>query len=565
MKTKMLILGAVCALLGVVAEVPREGGDPRGRVPFADPYILLHDGVYYAYGTHESNTGIGVATSRDLETWQFMQGKSKDGFALHKDDSFGDKHFWAPEVYRIGGKFVMYYSASTHVCAAVAESPLGPFRQAEKKPLIEPNGTIDNSLFFDTDGKAWMVYVKFDHGNVVYISQMSQDGLSVVPGTERKVLDATEPWELRNPKCHVTEGPFVVYEKGRYILTYSANDYRDPDYAVGVAVAERPEGPWTKCKGSPILRRNWGLAGTGHHSLFKDRQGKWRMVFHAHNGATENGIHPRCMYIGDVEIGGVEGAPELRVGDRLVTCRIEPKREYRPLWSDEFNGTALDTTRWNRCGKGGSDWNRHMSTRPDLVEVKDGALVLWGVVNTETNKDPRPFITGGVQSEHKGTFKLGKVEMRVKFENQKGAWPALWLLPDQRDSKGRGWPWAGEIDIVERLNGDAFVYQTAHSGWTYTKHMGHAPKQGGRAPIRQGDWNVYAVEVTPHALIWSVNGVETFRYWKTDCGDPDQWPFGTPFYVLMDMQLSGKWVGKVDLSTLPVRMYIDWIRVYEAK
>ena len=64
-------------------------------------------------------------------------------------------------------------------------------------------------------------------------------------------------------------------------------------------------------------------------------------------------------------------------------------------------------------------------------------------------------------------------------------------------------------------------------------------------------------------MIWSVNGKETFRYPKTDCGDPDQWPFDKPFYFLLDMQLGGKWVGEVDVSTLPVRMYIDWIRVYK--
>lgn len=206
-----------------------------------------------------------------------------------------------------------------------------------------------------------------------------------------------------------------------------------------------------------------------------------------------------------------------------------------------------------------------MSARPDLVEVKDGALVLWGKVNTDQKADPRPFLTGGVQSKGKGTFGIGKVEMRVKFEDQKGAWPALWLLADQPDSKGRGWPWSGEIDVVERLNGDAFVYQTVHSGWTYVKKHGEEPKHGSKAPIRQGDWNIYGLEITPTSLIWTVNGKETFRYAKTDCGDPDQWPFHVPFYVLMDMQLSGKWVGDVDVSTLPVRMYIDWIRVYEVQ
>ena len=235
------------------------------------------------------------------------------------------------------------------------------------------------------------------------------------------------------------------------------------------------------------------------------------------------------------------------------------------VWSDEFNGTSLDTNRWNRCKQGKSDWNLHMSTRADLVEVKDGMLVLWGVANKDTQTDSRPFLTGGVQSQHKGLMGIGKVEIRCKFEDhQKGAWPALWMLADKPDAQGRNWPWAGEIDIVERLNGDPFVYQTVHSGWTHVKNHKMDPPHGGvKADIKNGEWNIYGLEVKENELVWSVNGVETFRYPKTDCGDPDQWPFGKPFYFLLDMQLSGKWVGDVDISTLPVKMYIDWIRVYE--
>ena len=187
--------------------------------------------------------------------------------------------------------------------------------------------------------------------------------------------------------------------------------------------------------------------------------------------------------------------------------------ERKLVWSDEFNGTELDTKRWNRCGRGMSDWNRHMSTRSDLVELKDGALVLWGVANLNTNDDPRPYLTGGVQSQHKGLMGIGKVEIRVKFEDhQKGAWPALWMLGDQPDAQGRKWPWAGEIDIVERLNGDPYVYHTVHSGWTHVKKHKKDPPHGGvKAAIRNGDWNVYGLEVTEKELIWSVNGAETFR------------------------------------------------------
>lgn len=288
------------------------------RVPFADPYVLYHDGVYYAYGTSRSNEGIGVATSTDLRTWKWWQGKSKDGFALHREDACGEKFFWAPEVYKVGGRFVMYHSASLRVCAAVSDSPLGPFRSLDRKPLLD-SGSIDNSLFVDDDGSAWMFYVHFDHGNIVWRSEMTPDGLHVKPGTQKRVLGPEEPWELKMGR--VTEGPFVIKHDGVYYLTYSANDYKSQDYAIGVATATDPRGPWRKSSGNPVMCRGFGLMGTGHHSFFKDAAGKWRIVFHAHYSADK--IHPRCMYIADVSFTkDKDGQPTLAIGGELITCRF---------------------------------------------------------------------------------------------------------------------------------------------------------------------------------------------------------------------------------------------------
>lgn len=41
-----------------------------------------------------------------------------------------------------------------------------------------------------------------------------------------------------------------------------------------------------------------------------------------------------------------------------------------------------------------------------------------------------------------------------------------------------------------------------------------------------------------------------------------QFPFGVPYYILMDMQIGGAWVGPPDGSELPVEMSIDWVKVY---
>ncbi|MBQ7234825.1 MAG: glycoside hydrolase family 43 protein, partial [Kiritimatiellae bacterium] len=247
--------------------------------------------------------------------WTLGVGRAAEGLALHKGDSYGEHSFWAPEVYRRDGKFIMFYTAQEHVCAAVADSPLGPFRQAEKKPLLERKG-IDNSLFVDADGKAWMVYVHFDRGNTIWLAELEKDCLHVKPGTERMLFRATEPWEMNS----VVEGPFVVKCGRKYSLTYSACDFRNPDYAVGVAFADRPEGPWTKSAANPILQRFRGLEGTGHHSLFKDKSGKWRIVFHAHEAPGRVGL--RRTYIADLIVRGTSAAPELSVGGELIACMI---------------------------------------------------------------------------------------------------------------------------------------------------------------------------------------------------------------------------------------------------
>ena len=311
-KAKLLAAGLAAAMTATAVAAPATDQ----RVPFADPFILLDGDVYYAYGTSSPN-GIAVATSRDLKHWKKDAGRADGHLALHKNDSYGERHFWAPEVYRVNGKYIMYYSAEEHTCAATADHPCGPFRQLEQKPLMSDMKTIDNSLFFDKDGRPWMAFVNIVGGNRIWVAQMEADCLHVKPGTRREILRASEPWELKDPKCHVVEGPFVIYEKGVYILTYSANSYENPDYAVGYATAKSPEGPWTKAKANPILRRRGGV-GTGHHSLFRDKSGRWRIVYHVHDHKGK--IHPRRMLVADFQISGANGAPKPRVSGTTVVC-----------------------------------------------------------------------------------------------------------------------------------------------------------------------------------------------------------------------------------------------------
>lgn len=284
-------------------------------VPVADPYIMAQDGKYYLYGTRTGEAmGFDVYVSNDLERWKMYSS------ALNPSDSYGSTGFWAPEVYYVKAKkkYYMFYTAERKLCVAESGSPLGAFVQTVKKPIREEAG-IDSSVFFDTDGKAYIYFVRFNGGNITWGAELKDNLMEIKDETLSRCIRPDQPWELKASK--VTEGPSVFKKDGVYYLMYSANDYTSQDYAVGYATSTSPLGPWTKSKDNPVLYRYEGLVGVGHGAPFVDKDGQMRYVFHAHKSETE--VHPRSAYIvnmnvkdGEIKMGG--GLIRPVVVDRLV-------------------------------------------------------------------------------------------------------------------------------------------------------------------------------------------------------------------------------------------------------
>ena len=285
--TLLLIVSSSCKGVDKTVDI----ASYTNSVLLADPFIMLYEGVYYAYGTH-SEDGIEVYTSDDLNGW-----KEVPGLALHKDNSIGDKWFWAPEVYYVNGKFYMYYTAEEHMCAATSDSPLGPFIQEVKKPMLEGEKTIDNSLFIDDDGTPYLFFDRFNDGLNIWVAELEEDLITIKKQTLHPCIHVSQEWEKVWPR--VNEGAFVTKHNGMYYMTYSANSYESPFYGVGCATATSIMGEWTKYPDNPLLQKPGNLVGVGHSALFRDKKENLRIVFHAHH--DDKNIHPRKMYIGKVE------------------------------------------------------------------------------------------------------------------------------------------------------------------------------------------------------------------------------------------------------------------------
>lgn len=233
--------------------------------------------------------------------------------------------------------------------------------------------------------------------------------------------------------------------------------------------------------------------------------------------------------------------------------------KYRLVWQDHFDGNTYDNLSWSKITRGNADWKRHMSDADSLYAVRDGRLVLRGAVNTHLDADTARYVTGVLYTKHKRTIMHGKVEVRAKFGSAQGAWPAIWMLPDAEIK----WPEGGEIDIMEHLNHDTIAYQTIHTYYTHVLKKDQNPPHGSTLPIDRDGFNTYAVEILPDSIILSINGKTSLVYPRIETTDKGQFPFGTPYYLLIDMQIEGSWVGKADPKQLPVEMEIDWVKFYE--
>lgn len=261
----------------------------------ADPTIFKDKGNYYLYGT-SSSQGFLVYESTDLKTWRQPKDSTRR-LALKRGEAFGNSGFWAPQVFTFKGGYYMAYTANEQIAIAKASSPMGPFKQDTPVALSGTGKQIDPFVFFDENGKIYLYHVKLQRGNRIFVTEMKPDLSDVIPGTEKECIASTDGWEnTAASEWPVAEGPTVLKHKNTYYLIYSANDFRNKDYAVGYATSNSPTGPWKKYTGNPIISRHTvGHNGPGHGDVFTDKKGQLHYVIHTHNSIDR--VSPRATAI----------------------------------------------------------------------------------------------------------------------------------------------------------------------------------------------------------------------------------------------------------------------------
>lgn len=244
----------------------------------------------------------------------------------------------------------------------------------------------------------------------------------------------------------------------------------------------------------------------------------------------------------------------------LTETKKETKWEL--VWEENFNGNKLDTTVWRYMERGKDDSRKYHSSNPLCYDFKKGKLILKGIKNPDLTQDTATYLTGGITTKGTMSFSPGRFEIKAKLNSAEGAWPAFWMLPYPPDIN---WPGGGEIDIMEHTNHDAIVYQTIHSKYTKS-NPNNTPKRYTKSKFDKDKFNIFRVDILPECIDFYLNGEKTLSYPKVDSlSDKGQYPFYHDWYLMLDMQLGGKWVGPVNSEELPVQMEIDWVKYYRLK
>jgi len=246
--------------------------------------------------------------------------------------------------------------------------------------------------------------------------------------------------------------------------------------------------------------------------------------------------------------------------DQVVTCQMTSSAAcvsaaWNLIWSDEFNGTSLDSTKWTpeigASGWGNNELQYYTGT-PSNVQFDNGQL---HIIARNDGPPGQQYSSARLITKNKLSFKYGRVSGRLQLPLGQGIWPAFWMLGANIDQVS--WPSCGEIDVMEHINNESKIYGTTHfnnGGWTYNTGSIVTPVTG---------FHEYTVEWDSLSVRFFMDGLQYHQHMINSAnGSLDE--FTKPFFLLLNVAVGGNWPGYPDASTVfPVQMDVDYVRVWQ--
>ncbi|MDQ2077056.1 carbohydrate-binding protein [Marinimicrobium sp. ABcell2] len=251
----------------------------------------------------------------------------------------------------------------------------------------------------------------------------------------------------------------------------------------------------------------------------------------------------------------------------------DPTPGLQLVWSDEFD--TIDHNNWTfETGNGDWGWGNgelQYYTDGDNAfiqydpEVNSNVLVLEARQENPHNYQCHyglcQYTSTRMKSLGKQEFTYGRMEARIKLPTTQGIWPAFWMMGN--DFEQVGWPYNGELDIMEHVGFEPHMSHGALHGPGYS---GDTPINGSHNFGEPADarYRVYAVEWDENGISWFVDDHNFYSVTKAEVEQYGTWVYDHPFFFIFNVAVGGTWPGDPDgSSSFPQRMYVDYVRVYQ--
>ena len=336
-------------------------------------------------------------------------------------------------------------------------------------------------------------------------------------------------------------------------------------------------------------------AATTHSVTFRKLNGTVLQSFEVEHGANASSLAPTVPSEADMTPHGWDHADWLECVTNDVTCwalyeastakspstsiasasvanRETPYslEEYFKIydnlaWSDEFPGSALsvgnDKNWQNDTEQGSADLAVY--TRGNNHTVSDGTLKL------NCRRESATRITSArINSKNRVAFKKGRCEIRAKLTKQEGAFPAFWTM-----GSNRGWPWGGEIDIFEQLNGSEWITCSLHMPRYPNSNYDQSYESGGESlaipedGVHWGDgFHRIGIIVNERELVWYVDDYICQRMDIRDAKYDILRDYSQ--FIILNFNFGGTWSGHTSHNDSAISSFqsedfeIDYCRIF---
>ena len=271
-------------------------------------------------------------------------------------------------------------------------------------------------------------------------------------------------------------------------------------------------------------------------------------------------------------------------GLRPFVKNITRLSDYRLVWQDEFDISRLDSSKWSvensdgcpyLCGFGNNELQFYS---PQNLYIQNGKLVIKAQREDLAERHrfkEKEYTSAKLFTRNKAAWRYGIFEVRAKLPTTQGLWPAIWMMPEE--STYGGWPYSGEIDIMEVVGrDDRLLYGTLH----YFSRIHNTNAMAGREYKLSDTMSSFSEEFYVFTIVWSpgfINWYVDGKHYHFVSGNVLKGaadskknllsglaPFDREFHIILNTAVGGRFPGNPNNSTrIPQYMYIDYVRVFQ--